>query len=230
MPSFRKQVAEIWQQSANLTRKEIFGEEDDLRPKYKFSAVDWEAGVTAVGMVGNNYTPHGLVILSVNPAGGKCEYKPKPEAKRLYKRLKRFRDSRNTLGDFEKLNRAFIKDFDNWRITNHHYRRILRSTGKTTKDIAFVHVVPFRTRGDSGSSMSKRYLDNGYAKHLSRQLALLSPKHIIAMDRPSERAALRFKEESRSKVRVIYYNRGYHAAADRKKTLKRLERMFVQSR
>ncbi len=227
MPSFRKEVAEIWQQCANLTRKDIFGDGDDLRPKYECSAVDWEVDVAAVGMVGKNYSPRGLVILSVNPAGGKCEYRPKPDAKRMYKRLKRLRDSRNTLDDFEKVNRAFIKDFGNWRITNHYYRGILKATKKSIKDIAFVHVVPFRTRGDNGSKMSTRYLNCGYDKNLSRQLDVLSPKHIIAMDRPSQKAALRFKEESRSKVRVIYYNRGYDAGAARKKALKRLKRMFV---
>ncbi len=226
MSSFRKQAAELWQLCATLTRKDIFGEDDDLRPKYKCSAINWEADVTAVGMVGKNYEPRGLVILSVNPAGGKCDYRPRPDAERMYRRLKRLRNSQNALDDFEKVNRAFAKDFSNWRITNHHYSKILKATKKAINDIAFVHVVPFRTRCDKGSTMSRRFLDNGYDNHLFRQLDLLAPKHIIAMDRPSERAAIRFKEESGSKIAVNYYNRGYHASDARKKTLKKIKRAY----
>ena len=226
MPPFRKQAAELWQKCAKLTREEVFGEEDALRPMYKRKSVRWEADVTAVGMVGKNYVPRGLVILSVNPAGGKRKYKPRSDAKKMYIRLKRLRNSRKALEVFEKVNRAFIKDFRNWKITKNHYNKILEASRIDINDIAFVHVVPFRTRCDKGSSMSRRYLDNGYNRHLSRQLHLLAPKHIIAMDRPSEAAAIKFKEESSSKVRVTYYNRGYHASDDRKRTLKKIMRIY----
>lgn len=226
MSTFRAQAAELWRECARITREEIFGPEDALRPNYKRKSVRWEADVTAVGMIGRNYAPGGLVILSVNPAGGKHDYNPRHTANSMYERLKCLENSLNALDAFEKVNCAFIEDFSNWRITNDHYNKILKASNKAIDDIAFVHVVPFRTRCDKGSTMSKRYLDNGYNRHLLRQLRLLEPSHIIAMDRPSENAARKFKKDSRSKVRVIYYNRGYHASDIRKKALKKLNRKF----
>ena len=231
MPSYRTQVAELWQECANLTREDIFGPDDDLRPKYDRRKSRWQIDVTAVGMVGKRYESGGLVILSVNPAGGKDDYKPCPKANKMYRRLEDLRNSQNTRIAFEKANKAFIRDFPNWSITKAHYNKILMATNKEINDISFVHVVPFRTRNDKGSAMNSKkkdqiYLDNGYEKHLKRQLDILSPSHIIAMDRPSEKAALRFQENFESKIEITWYNRGYHAAESRKKTLKRLKRMY----
>lgn len=226
MSSFRQQAAELWQECANLTRKDIFGPEDDLRPTYVRKKSRWQIDVVSVGMVGKDYRTGGLVILSVNPSGGKKNYKSKPESNRLYRRLKDFRNSDNVNLAFKKANKAFVRDYPNWSITKNHYNKILVATTHIISDIAFVHVVPFRTKDDKGSTMKKIYLDNGYVKHLKRQLDLLSPSHIIAMDRPSEKAAIRYKKESATRIKVTYYNRGYHASAAREKTLKKLKRMY----
>ena len=176
MPSFRKQAAELWQKCAKLTREDVFGEEDALRPRYKRKSVRWEADVTAVGMVGKNYRTGGLVILSVNPSGGKKNYKSKPESNRLYRRLKDFRNSDDVNLAFKKANKAFIRDYPNWSITKNHYNKILEATTHIISDIAFIHVVPFRTRDDKGSTMKKIYLDNGLCKAPQETIGLTFPK------------------------------------------------------
>jgi hypothetical protein len=66
--------------------------------------------------------------------------------------------------------------------------------------------------------MSQTYVDAGYIQHLVQQLRALAPKAIIAIDRPSQRAAERYKREAPD-TSVIYYTRQHHRPDLRKETL-----------
>ena len=226
MSSFRNQVAELWHEGARLSRKDVFGQNDELRPEYENGHLNWQTDVVAVGMVGTDYRPGGLILLSVNPAGGKAEFGSNDLSDKTYERYKDLRRTGNPLSRFEKSNRALIASVPRWRITRQYYNRILESTGKRLSDVSLLYVVPFRTSGDNGSAMKSAYLDNGYTKHLQRQLEVLSPGHIIAMDRPSERAALAYRGDSGSEVKVIYFTRKRDAHPERDDTLRNIAREF----
>ena len=127
-------------------------------------------------------------MLSVNPAGGRDNLEPNPASDRMYESLLAFRDSKpNGLRSaFERSHDAFSRSFPNWTITRRHYKKILEELGSEIDELAFLYVVPFRTRGDKGSAMKEEFLANGYEKHLRRQMVLLAPGTVVAMDRPSE--------------------------------------------
>ena len=235
MSLFRQQAAELWQQCANLTREDIFGPDDDLRPMYRRSLLNWQIDVTAVGMVGKNYEPGGLAILSVNPAGGKENYQSnhstsrKQRANEMYERMRDLRNSKYILHAFEKSNEAILNDYPDWGSMANYCRDILRAVNRNFNDISYLHVVPFRTKGDKGSTINKRYLDNGYDKHLKNQLGMLSPSHIIAVDRPSETAAKRYQHEHDPQMKVTYFTRKHDAHLGRDETLKKLSRVYSPS-
>ncbi len=226
MPSFRNQLAELWHEGSKLTRKDIFGPSDELRPEYENHRLNWQTDVVAVGMVGKNYKPDGLILLSVNPAGGKEEFSSDDLSDKVYERYRGLQNTSNSLRRFEDSNKALLASIPGWRITTQYYYKILEAAGKHLIDVSFLYVVPFRTRCDNGSSMKSTYLDNGYAKHLRMQLDALSPGNIIAMDRPSEKAALAYKKDSESKMRVIYFTRKHDAHFERKETLRTIRGEF----
>ena len=111
-----------------------------------------------------------------------------------------------------------IASIPDWGVAKQHTQKILDAAQKSLDDIAYLYLVPFRTRGDAGSTMDQAYLDAGYSRHLVQQLRAVAPKIIIAIDRPSERAAHRYRREA-PHTNVIYYTRKRDAHAERAKTL-----------
>ena len=226
MQDFRTQAAALWRQCSQIRRTDIFGPDDPLRPRYRRADLNWQADVVAPGFVGDNYRPGGLVILSVNPAGGNDEFSSDPLSEAVYRGFRDLRNAENALQAYDESNRAVLSGFPNWGSTARHCERILGSVGRSYDDIAFLYVVPFRTHGDSGTSMSKKYHRNGYSKHLRRQLTVLGPGHVIAIDRASEEAAEEFQEESEGEMKVTYYTRSYSAESERVQTLGQLSRLY----
>ena len=236
MSSFRERAAELWQECANITREDIFGADDALRPVYKRTLLNWQIDVAAVGMVGERYEPGGIVILSVNPAGGKENYQSnhspsrKQRSDEMYERMKDLRNADSVLLAFEESNKAILNNYPDWASMANYCNEILTAVNRVFRDIAYLHVVPFRTIGDKGSEMNasevgKSYLINGFGKHLKRQLDILAPSHIITVDRPSEDAANRYQLFDRN-VRVTYFTRGRAAHGRRADTLKELSAMY----
>ncbi len=226
MSSFRNQVAKVWHESASLTRKDIFGPGDELRPEYQNSQLNWQIDVPAVGLVGKHYEPGGLALLSVNPAGGKDNFASNYLSDKVYERSKDLQRPGNIPQRFEASNKAIIASIPEWGFTKRMSNMVLEASGKRWDDISFVYLVPFRIRGNGGSSMNRRYLDSGYTNHLRIQLDALFPEHIIAMDRPSEKAALTYNKEADSRTTVIYFTGQLHAHAKREQTLKVIKREF----
>jgi len=66
----------------------------------------------------------------------------------------------------------------------------------------------------------------GYARHLYRQLQLLRPGLIIAMDRLSERYALKWAAEQANQPVVFYFTRKRDAHAERKLLLAEIRNRF----
>ena len=225
MKAFREQTADLWRKCATLTRSDIFGHEDSNRPRYIRADLQWQVEIVALGFVGVNYRPGRLAILSVNPAGGKADYESDSRANEVYERFRALRDPEDFLDSFEQANRAVLTSIQHWGSTARHCDRILDSVRMNFEDIAFLYVVPFRIADDAGTRMKREYLANGFTRHLRRQLDVLTPGHIVAIDRPSERAALGYQRENDTDMRVTYYTRSYSAEQERLKTLCTLSRI-----
>ena len=211
LPSLsRVEIARLWHECARIRREHIFGPADALRPDYQRRSLEWQVDIAAVGYVGIDYEPGGLAMLSVNPAGGRNNLELNPASDRMYECQLAFRDSEPNGGlrsAFEDSHEAFRRSFPNWTITRKHYSKILTKLGARFDELAFLYVVPFRTRGDKGSAISRRFIVNGYEKHLKKQMLLLTPGTVIAMDRPSEYAAERYRREQAPEMKVCYWTR-----------------------
>lgn len=218
----REQLSDLFHEAAQITRKDVFGSGDELRPVYlkKDNILTGQIDVPSVGMVGPEYDGS-VVILSVNGAGAKDNVKSLQSSDRMYAALCNLRDAApgaSAQAAFEALNLAVIASVPDWGVSKQHILKILEAVHKSVKDIAYLYLVPFRTRDDKGSTMNQKYFDAGYDRHLARQLRALTPKVIIAIDRPSECAARRFQIEA-PQTEVIYYTRKRDAHVERKATL-----------
>jgi hypothetical protein len=180
-------------------------------------------------MVGPQYRGT-LAILSVNGAGGKDNARALPSSDQMYGALLNLRAAEPgaaALAAFEALNQAVIASIPDWGVTKQHINNILDTAQLSLADIAYLYLVPFRTRGDTGSTMPRQYLEAGYDRHLVQQLRVVAPKIIIAIDRPSKQAALRYTLEA-PHTEVIYYTRKRDAHAERKETLTGIRSRFVR--
>ena len=218
----RPQLADLWHDAAQITRRHIFGPSDSLRPVYpdENRVLLDQIDVPAVGMVGPSYRSD-LAILSVNGAGGKIDHRSLPSSDTMYEAVRRLRDAASgasALEAFEVLNQAVMASMPDWGVTRQHIGKILEAADKSLEEISYLYLVPFRTRGDAGSRIPDAFLDAGYRHHLVRQLRCVAPALIIAIDRPSERAALRYREEAPT-TEVIYCTRKHDAHAERARTL-----------
>jgi hypothetical protein len=219
----RRELANIWRESAQITRQGIFGSADPLRPIYPDDnrILNEQIDVPAVGMVGQTYRGD-LAILSVNGAGGKFDHRPLPSSDAMYVQLRRLRDAdpgETALDAFEAVNRAYVATMPDWGNQWRHIWRICEAAGSRLDEIAYLYLVPFRTRNDDGSKIPRTFLDGGYERHLARQLRAVAPKLVITIDRPSESAALRYRREV-PHTEVIYYTRKRDAHPERDETLR----------
>lgn len=224
MPT-RQQLADLWRDGAQITRQDIFGPADSLRPVYPADnrVLIEQIDVPAVGMVGPKYRGD-FAIRSVNGAGGKFDHRSLPSSDVMYEQFRRLRDAapgEPALDAFEALNRAYMATMPDWGGQWRHIWRINEAAGRELDEIAYLYLVPFRTIGDSGSRMHRTFFDAGYERHLVPELRALAPKCIVAIDRPSEAAALRYKGEA-SRTEVIYYTRKHAAHTEREKTLREI--------
>ena len=229
--SDRSEIAALWRQGARLTRGDIFGPDDSLRPVYESrSALEDQIDVAAVGMVGAHYRSGGLAILSINPAGGSPTSPTNYFSDRMYDR---FRDLRNAVEDdcalaaFEDSNRAFIASMQRWGSMTGYLTQIQDTMKWNHEDIAYLYVVPFRTKGDNGGRMTQSrrgrdHIEQGYRRYLKGQLDLLSPGLIVAMDKPSCDIAERYRDEASPTMDVEYFPRKRDDHSGRKEALRRL--------
>ncbi len=226
----RQSLANLWRDAAQITRQDIFGPEDKLLPVYPVSAGDlaYQAQLPAVGMVGPNYSGS-LAILSVNGAGGKYGHQSIPSSDRMYGRIGELKTSTygsTALTAFEAVNSSVIASMPDWRsIYQRHTSKILQAAKHELAEIAYLYVVPFRTRNDEGYKIPRRYRETAYSSHLVHQLQALEPETIIAIDRASEQAALQFKVE-KPDTNIIYYTRQRDAHDEQKRTLMEIARFF----
>lgn len=229
--SRRSEIAEVWRRDARLTRGDIFGPDDPLRPVYENRGnLDWQIDVAAAGMVGTGYRPGGLAILSINPAGGSSTSRTDFLSDRMYEGFKHLRiaaKGRHALAAFEESNKAFITSMQSWGSMTRYLEQIRKAMSWDYEDIAYLYVVPFRTRGDNGSQMERtirgrNHIEKGYENHLKGQLDLLSPGLLVAMDKPSNSIGQKYREGADPNMEVVYFPRKRDAHSERNEVLQEL--------
>lgn len=230
----RQAFANRWLKSAAITRSDIFGSDDSLRPVYTAqSALAEQIDVAAVGMVGKRYSPGGVSLLSVNPAGGSAHSTTNAASDEMYEAFRAMRSARTAIeamACFDRVEPAVAASMPYWRITTQYVNSILGALGKRVEDIAYLYLVPFRTAGDAGSKMPSSYCDASYRLHLEPQLDLLQPALIVCVDRPSEAAARKWVAESGNGTRceVFYFTRKRDAHAERRALLDELRAHYSE--
>ncbi len=214
----RDKLAQLWHQRAKLTRADIFGSHDaTLRP----IAVPSQVDICVPGMVGPEYQAGGLVIVSVNPAGGRDGFIPTAGDKALYEAAVAVRRS-DEPEHFERLCQAFIRGMPSWGPQWRIINDLLKATGTRLTELAYPYLVPFRSRGDEGSRLPKPVLDAGYLCGFAELLEALEPRLLIAVDRPSESACQEFKRSTGSEARLVYFTRRRDAHSERARVLAEL--------
>jgi hypothetical protein len=200
-----------------VTRSEIFGDETVLLPIQ--NAND---GLTAApGYVGPGYRPGGLVIVSVNPAGGKDGASSGASDTALYKSFRDLRDAGSfsaIVEAFERVNALWAEQMPSWDVYQQHTRNILAANGAGLLEIAYIYVVPFRTRGDVAAKIKSNMLDRALVKFLE-QLDAMQPSKIVAMDRMAEAASKRWVENRTGQTELWYYTRKRDAHSERREIL-----------
>jgi hypothetical protein len=212
----REDLAVIWRERARLSRQSVFGSNDVLLPLQ--DPVD--SATAAPGYVGQHYTPGGLVIVSVNPAGGKDGAISSPADKGLYRSLRALRDSTEQppLQAFETANALWQQQMPGWTVYRQHTAPILRAAGVTIQEVAYVYVIPFRTRGDVAAKIKSGMIERARPS-FREQISALRPGTLISMDRMAEGACNSWAVDAAEPIVHWYYTRKRDAHKERAETL-----------
>ena len=220
-------LAKLWHERAKVMRQDIFGSMDlQLRPISASSQAD----IAVPGMVGENYKSGGLAIVSVNPAGGKDDFRPTSGDAKLYEAAKKISLS-DDVQPFEQMNQAYRLGMPSWGAQWRHINAILTATHQSLWQLAYPYLVPFRTRHDKGSALKEDVIDRAYQSGFVQVMRELQPALVIPVDRHSEAAVHRLKSETSMPFEVIYYTRQQNAHASRAATLQKIaEHPFSSTR
>ena len=171
------QIVDAYRQTALLERGEIF-------PDSKLTPVTQpnDAATAAPGWVGKNWKPGGTLLMAINPGGGGDAYRLNGTDERLYSLIRAFKEA-----PAEDRGGALMALSDAWigiQTTHNIYRlihAIMNALNSAADDMAFLNVLPFRTRNDAaaGSAVLRR----AWATATSHQVTALQPKRIIALGR-----------------------------------------------
>ncbi len=144
---FRRKVAPLVHRNAQVGRTAIFGpDEPRLRPVNLPS----DADTMFAGYIGRRYQSGGVVVVAINPGGGRDAYRKRTPADEVfYPLLEALKTAADEDVDraFESVNDAFVPIVQQWPLW-----RILRPTIDAAcvrlSEICYLNVVPYRTHGD----------------------------------------------------------------------------------
>lgn len=170
-----KDVIDAFHQAANKKRADLF---DDNRLMPITATVD--ANTAACGWVGKNWERGGDLMIGINPGGGGDGYRRNPTDDKLYGLIRAFRDANPNQRDatFSQMSSGWIdiqRSHNIWRLIS----ALFDATGHNSEHLAFVNVVPFRTRNDSPIPIAT--LRRSADQILMPQLNALAPKRIFAL-------------------------------------------------
>jgi hypothetical protein len=146
--TFRESQARHFHALVQIERQEIFGPRS---ADYEPANLPHDASTMFAGYVGRHFRPRsGLLFLGINPGGGGDAYTARTQDDELlYPLLIDFKQStgRDVPDLYERINDAFaqvVRRWNLWRILE----PTLSAAGAQLSEVAYMNVVPYRTRGD----------------------------------------------------------------------------------
>lgn len=205
---------------ATTTRQMIFGMPDVLMPVSE--PVD--AITAAPGLVGSHYRSGGVLILSVNPAGGKDDRVSSSDDHFMYAAFRELASASDAEleSKFKILNQIIVEQMPSWGVYKRYTAPILKALDLELAEIAYIYAVPFRTRGDHGAKIAPEIVDRAYDTGLGQQLSVLAPSMIIPIDRHSERMTHRYVASCETPPEFQYFTRQRSDHTGRRATLAKL--------
>lgn len=177
--TYRDSLAPHFHDLVQISREDIFGADNaTLLP---LNLPD-DAGTMFAGYVGRAYEPEtGLLVMAINPGGGGDAYAARiPEDDLFYPLLMDFKrgPAAAALEGFERINDAFasiVRGWNLWRILE----PTLDAAGCSIEKVAYMNVVPYRTRQDKMPPVSARR--KAWELVVAPTLDILKPRAIVAL-------------------------------------------------
>lgn len=136
------------------------------------------------GFVGRRFVPgRGIVFIAINPGGGGDAYTARtPEDEVLYPLLENFRDcgGESVLLAFERVNETFTRILPHWNLWR-ILEPTLAATGRSMDEVAYLNVVPYRTRQDEMPPIAARRV--AWARIVDPTLCLIKSVSIVTLGR-----------------------------------------------
>jgi len=171
--AFKSELSQIWQQILLTNPKAIFGAEVT-----KLSNRHYADAIPQPGFVGSNYRRGGILFIAMNPGGGADEHDF--DGRLIYATLQHLRasdvEARNAA--FDQMNKTHQQIVPQWKICANFVSPVLKCTGQTLQDVAYINLLKWRTQKSSG-------LDCLYGlswdAHTHKQVEALAPGAVIAV-------------------------------------------------
>lgn len=185
---------------SRLRRGDLFVD-DKLLP---ITALE-DAHTPAPGWVGARWAG-GTLLVGINPGGGGDEYRRNSTDDELYNRLREFTAAQSESGKasaFECASKTWMslqRTHNIWRII----QPILDATGERNDEVAFINILPFRTRMDRAAPAT--VLRRAWERASGRQVAALRPERVIALGKKAWDVLSRFPIPDQTEL--ILFKRG----------------------
>ncbi len=182
----RENIISSFHNAAKLKRSDVF-DNDALTP----IASTEDAHTAAPGWVGAKWR-EGTLLVGINPGGGGDNYRLNPSDERLYTSIRGFRDAENVqtraqaFAHMTKVWSEAQQSHNIWRVV----KAVLDATGESASEIAFMNILPFRTRLDAAAPIA--VLRTSWLKAAGAQIAALQPKRVIALGKKAGGVLSRF--------------------------------------
>ena len=139
------------------------------------------------GYVGRSYRHgQGLLLLGINPGGGgDADRYRTTEDEELYPLLADFKNAHSggVVERFESANSCFARVVQRWNLWT-IFLPTLAAAGRSIGDVAYMNVVPYRTRKNNTPPIAARRL--AWARIVEPTIRLLAPQAIIALGKKAD--------------------------------------------
>jgi len=176
---FREAISQHFHQLVQVSRKDIFGDSD---LKYSPINLPEDSAIMFAGYIGVNYQQgSGLLLLAINPGGGGDAYTKRiPDDEIFYPLLMEFKQAGDAevLPSFERINNSFasiVQRWNLWRIL----KPTLEAANKSINDVAYMNIVPYRTRGDILPPVAAR--KEAWRCIIEPTIQLLNPNAVVTL-------------------------------------------------
>ena len=177
--TFRREICKLWHDSVQIEREVIFGPCD---AKYRPLHLADDANTMFAGFVGRRYrSGAGILLLAINPGGGGDAYRSRTgEDEHFYPLLRAFKRAtpEHALEAFERVNDTFAEIVSHWNVWK-IIKPTLKAAGKALDEVAFMNLVPYRTRADKTPPVAARR--TAVKRIVEPTIDLLVPRAIVAL-------------------------------------------------